>query len=64
MSDLRQTVEERKAARTNSDREMRMVIAAEHAADSLEGIRIDLTMISNQLGLLIQSVQTVGLAKR
>lgn len=59
MSDMRKIIEVRKTTRDQSTVETRQVQALEDLADSMEGIRIDLTLMSSQLTHLIQAIGTL-----
>ena len=57
MSDLRKIIESRKAQREAAPSpERRQILAIEDCADALEGIRIDLTLLSGQLTHLVNAV--------
>jgi len=56
---MRKIIEVRKTTRDQSTVETRQVQALEDLADSMEGIRIDLTLMSSQLTHLIQAIGTL-----
>jgi hypothetical protein len=60
MSNLNPIIQGRKAERHNTDQALRAVIAAEHTADSLEGIREDMGQIAHLLSKLVQSVDRLA----
>jgi len=60
MSDLGRIVEGRTWERNNTTEAARMMMSAEHSADSLEGIRQDLTLISGQLTHIVQALTALA----
>jgi hypothetical protein len=64
MSDMKKIGESRAQRRANSDRDARAMAAAEDAADALEGIRQDLTLLNDQMGRLIRIVSDFAAKKR
>ncbi len=56
MSDSRRIADARKQERENATPEMRLMLAVEHSADALEGIRQDLTLLNVEIGRLIQAI--------
>ena len=61
MSDMTKIEASRAHERNNAGGpDMRAVLAAEHTADALEGIRQDLTLIAGQLVHVVQQLTVIG----